>query len=138
VAAPKEATLVVWSPAITVFRSSFAGLNAQERAAQAAERIQALPLGSESAEIKVEPVKIVAEEGEAFKINSNPVFFRAAGDLAADSNQTLNAEAQAAVTALRAGGWVTPVVVGGRSPGPLRFRFQRHCCRVDETVGRSV
>jgi len=102
VAAPKEATLVVWSQAITVFRSSFAGLNAQERAAQAAERIQALPLGSESAEIKVEPVKIGAEEGVAFNVNSNPLFFLTAGDLAADSNQTLNAEAQAAVTALRA------------------------------------
>src|SRR4249920_3555282 len=35
VAAPKEATLAVWNQAITVFRSSFAGLNAQERAAQA-------------------------------------------------------------------------------------------------------
>jgi small-conductance mechanosensitive channel len=102
VAVPKEATLVVWNQAITVFRSSFAGLNAQERAAQAAERIQALPLGSESAEIKVEPVKIVAEEGVAFNVNSNPLFFLTAGDLAADSNQTLNAEAQAAVTALRA------------------------------------
>jgi small-conductance mechanosensitive channel len=102
VAAPKEATLVVWNQAITVFRSSFAGLNAQERAAQAAERIQALPLGSESAEIKVEPVKIVAEEGVAFNVNSNSLFFLTAGDLAADSNQTLNAEAQAAVTALRA------------------------------------
>jgi small-conductance mechanosensitive channel len=102
VAAPKEATLVVWSQAITVFRSSFAGLNAQERAAQAAERIQALPLGSESAEIKLEPVKIGAEEGVAFNVNSNPLFFLTAGDLAADSNQTLNAEAQAAVTALRA------------------------------------
>jgi small-conductance mechanosensitive channel len=102
VAAPKEATLVVWNQAITVFRSSFAGLNAQERVAQAAERIQALPLGSESAEIKVEPVKIGAEEGVAFNINSNPLFFLTAGDLAADSNQTLNAEAQSAVTALRA------------------------------------
>src|SRR4030095_7039156 len=102
VAAPKEATLVVWNQAITVFRSSFAGLNPQERAAHAAERIQALPLGSESAEIKVEPVKIDAEEGVAFSINSNPLFFLTAGDLAADSNQTLNAEAQASVTSLRA------------------------------------
>ena len=102
VAAPKEATLVVWSQAITAFRSSFAGLNPQERVAQAAERIQALPLGSESAEIKVEPVKIGTEEGVAFSINSNPLFFLTAGDLAADANQTLNAEAQAAVTALRA------------------------------------
>src|SRR6266536_303745 len=101
-AAPKEATLVVWNQAITAFRSPFAGLNPQERVAQAAERIQALPLGSESAEIKVEPVKIGTEEGVAFSINSNPLFFLTAGDLAADPNQTLNAEAQAAVTALRA------------------------------------
>ena len=50
--APKEAPLVLWNQPITVFRSSFAGQNPQERAAQAAERIQALPLGSESAEIK--------------------------------------------------------------------------------------
>ena len=102
VAVPKEATLVIWNQAITVFRSSFAGLNAQERAAQATERIQALPLGSESAEIKVEPVKIGAEEGVAFNVNSNPLFFLTAGDLAGDSNQTLTVEAQAAVTALRA------------------------------------
>ena len=102
VAVPKEATLVVWNQAITVFRSSFAGLNAQERAAQAAERIQALPLGSESAEIKFEPVKIGAEEGVAFNVNSNPLFFLTAGDLAPDSNQTLTVEAQTAVTALRA------------------------------------
>ena len=101
-AAPKEATLVVWNQAITVFHSSFAGLNPQERAAQAAERIQALPLGSEFAEIKIEPVKIGTEEGVAFNVNSNPLFFLTAGDLGADSNQTLNAEAQAAVTALRA------------------------------------
>src|SRR5215510_6273065 len=101
-AAPKEAPLVVWNQAITVFRSSFAGLNAQERAAQAAERIEALPLGSESAEIKFEPVKIGAEDGVAFSVNSNPLFFLAAADLAPDSNQTLNAEAQTVVTALRA------------------------------------
>ena len=54
----------------------------QERAAQATERIQALPLGSESAEIKVEPVKIGAEEGVVFNINSSPLFFLTAGDLA--------------------------------------------------------
>ena len=102
VAPPKEATLVVWNQAITSFRASFGGLNPQERAAQAAERIQALPLGSESAEIKVEPVKIGAEEGVVFNINSSPLFFLTTGDLATDSNQMLNAEAQAAVTALRA------------------------------------
>ena len=102
VAPPKEATLVVWNQAITSFRASFGGLNPQERAAQAAERIQALPLGSESAEIKVEPVKIGAEEGVVFNINSSPLFFLTTGDLATDSNQTLNVEAQAAVTALRA------------------------------------
>ena len=102
VAAPKEATLVVWKQAITVFRASFGGLDQQERAAQAAERIQALPLGSESAEIKVEPVKIGAEEGVVFNINSSPLFFLTTGDIATDSNQALNAEAQAAVTALRA------------------------------------
>src|SRR5262245_34659189 len=101
-AAPKEAPLVVWNQAITVFRSSFAGLSAQERAVQAAERIQALPLGSESAEIKFEPAKIGAEEGVRFSVNSNPLFFLAAADLAPDSNQTLNAEAQTVVTALRA------------------------------------
>src|SRR5215510_7742621 len=102
VARPKEAPLVVWSQAITVFRSSFAGLSAEQRATQAAERIQALPLGSESAEIKFEPVKMGAEEGVAFSVNSNPLFFLAAADLARDSNQTLNAEAQTVVTALRA------------------------------------
>ena len=102
VAAPKEAPLVVWNQAITVFRSSFAGLSAEQRAAQAAERIQALPLGSESAEIKFEPAKIGAEEGVAFSVNSNPLFFLASADLAPDANQTLNAEAQTVVTALRA------------------------------------
>jgi hypothetical protein len=100
--APKEAPLVVWNQAVTVFRSSFAGLNAEQRAAQAAERIQALPLGSESAEIKFEPAKIGTEEGVAFSVNSNPLFFLAAADLAPDANQTLNAEAQTVVTALRA------------------------------------
>jgi len=102
VAGSKEAPLVVWNQAITVFRSSFAGLSAEQRAAQAAERIQALPLGSESAEIKFEPAKIGAEEGIAFSVNSNPLFFLAAADLAPDSNQTLNSEAQTVVTALRA------------------------------------
>src|SRR5262249_9354264 len=101
-AAPKEAPLVVWNQAITVFRASFAGLNAQERAAQAAERIEALPLGRESAEIKFEPAKIGAEEGIAFSVNSTPLFSLAAADLAPDANQTLNAEAQTVVTALRA------------------------------------
>ena len=102
VAPPKEAALVVWDQPITVFRSSVAGLNPQERAAQAAERIQALPLGSESAEIKFDPEKIGAAEGLALKVNSDPLFFLTAGDLAPDSKQTLNAEAQRAVTSLRA------------------------------------
>ena len=102
VAAPKEAELVVWNQPITVFRASFAGLTPEERAAQAAERIQDLPLGSESAEIKFEPAKIGAAEGIAFSINSRQLFFLTAGDLAPDSNQTLNAQAQTIVTALRA------------------------------------
>ncbi|HSE89844.1 MAG TPA: mechanosensitive ion channel family protein [Candidatus Binatia bacterium] len=102
VAAPKEAELVVWNQPITVFRASFAGLTPEERAAQAAERIQDLPLGSESAEIKFEPAKIGAAEGVAFSVNSRPLFFLTAGDLAPDSKQPLNAEAQTVVTALRA------------------------------------
>jgi small-conductance mechanosensitive channel len=99
---PKDAPLVLWNQPITVFRSSFAGLNPQERAAQAAERIQDLPLGSESAEIKFEPAKIGNEEGVAFSTNSQQLFFLSAGDLAPDSKQTLNAEAQTVATALRA------------------------------------
>src|SRR4030095_10756876 len=102
VAAPKGAELVVWNQPITLFRASFAGLSPEERAAQAAERIQDLPLGSESAEIKFEPAKIGAAEGIAFSINSRQLFFLTAGDLAPDSNQTLNTQAQTIVTALRA------------------------------------
>jgi small-conductance mechanosensitive channel len=100
--APKEAPLVIGNQPVTVFRSSFAGQNPQERAAQAAERIEALPFGSESAEIKFEPAKIGNEEGVAFSLNSQPLFFLTAGDLAPGSNQTLNTEAQTVVTALRA------------------------------------
>ena len=102
VAPPKEAELVVWNQPITLFRASFAGLTPEERVAQAAERIQDLPLGSESAEIKFEPAKIGAAEGIAFSINSRQLFFLTAGDLAPDSNQTLNTQAQTIVTALRA------------------------------------
>ena len=101
VAAPKEAELVVWNQPITVFRASFAGLTPEERVAQAAERIQDLPLGIESAEIKFEPAKIGTAEGIAFSINSRQLFFLTAGDLAPDSNQTLNTQAQTVVTALR-------------------------------------
>jgi small-conductance mechanosensitive channel len=101
VAPPKEAELVVWNQPITLFRASFAGLTPEERVAQAAERIQDLPLGSESAEIKFEPAKIGAAEGIAFSINSRQLFFLTAGDLAPDSNQTLNTQAQTIVTALR-------------------------------------
>jgi small-conductance mechanosensitive channel len=100
--APKEAPLVLWDQPITVFRSSFAGQNPQQRAAQAAERIEALPLGSESAEIKFEPTKIGNEEGVAFNTNSQQLFVLTAGDLAPDSKQSLNAEAQTVATALRA------------------------------------
>ena len=100
--APKEAPLVLWDQPITVFRSSFAGLNPQERAAQAAERIQDLPLGSESAEIKFEPAKIGTEEGIAFSANSQQLFFLSAGDLAPDSKQSLSAEAQTVTAALGA------------------------------------
>jgi small-conductance mechanosensitive channel len=99
--APKEAPLVLWNQPITVFRSSFAGQNPQERAAQAAEHIQALPLGSESAEIKFELAKIGNEDGVAFISNAQQLFFLTAGDLAPDSTQTLNAEAQTVATALR-------------------------------------
>ena len=99
---PQEAALMVASRPITVFRASFGGLSPQERVAQATERIQALPLGSESAEIKVEPSKIGAEEGVVFNLSSSPLFFLAPGDLPADSKQTLDAEAQKVVTALRA------------------------------------
>src|SRR4029077_5074681 len=100
-AAPTEAPLVVWNQPITVFRTSFAGLNPQERAAQAAERIQALPLKSEGVEIKFDTAKIGAEEGVALSVSSRPLFFLTAGDLVPDSNQTLNAAGQTAVTALR-------------------------------------
>jgi small-conductance mechanosensitive channel len=100
-AAPTEAPLVVWNQPITVFRTSFAGLGPQERAAQAAERIQALPLKSEGVEIKFDPAKIGAEEGVVLSVNSRPLFFLTAGDLVPDSNQTLNAAGQTAVTALR-------------------------------------
>ncbi len=100
-AAPTEAPLVVWNQPITVFRTSFAGLSPQERAAQAAERIQALPLKSEGAEIKFDPARIGAEEGVTLNVNSRPLFFLTAGDLVPDSNQSLNAAAQTAVTALR-------------------------------------
>jgi small-conductance mechanosensitive channel len=100
--APNEAPLVLWNQPITIFRSSFAGQNPQERAAQAAERIQALPLGSESAEIKFEPAKIGNEEGVRFSTNSQQLFVLTAGDLAPDSKQTLSAEAQTVATALRA------------------------------------
>jgi small-conductance mechanosensitive channel len=100
-AAPTEAPLVVWHQPITVFRSSFAGLSPQERAAEAAERIQALPLRSEGAELTFEPAKIGAEEGVALSVSSRPLFFLTTGDLVPDSNQTLNAAAQTAVTALR-------------------------------------
>ncbi len=100
-AAPTEAPLVVWNQPITVFHSSFAGLSPQERAAQAAERIQALPLRSEGAEIRFEPAKIGAEEGVVLSVSSRPLFFLTTGDLVPDSNQTLNAAAQTAVTALR-------------------------------------
>jgi small-conductance mechanosensitive channel len=100
-ATAQEAALVVANQPITVFRASFGGLNPQERAAQATERIKALPLGSASAEVKVEPIKIGAEEGVVFNINSSPLFFLATGDLPADSKQTLNAEAQNVVSALR-------------------------------------
>jgi small-conductance mechanosensitive channel len=102
VSAPKEAPLVLWNQPITTFRSSFAGQNPQERAAQAAERIQALPLGSESAEIKFEPAKIGNEEGLAFSTNSQQLFVLTVNDLAPDSKQTLSAEAQTVATALRA------------------------------------
>ena len=103
VAAPKEATLVVWNQAYHGIPRVFWRTQCHKSGRhKPTERIQALPLGSESAEIKVEPVKIGAEEGVVFNINSSPLFFLTAGDLAADSNQTLNAEAQAAVTALRA------------------------------------
>jgi small-conductance mechanosensitive channel len=100
--APIEAPLVLWNQPITVFRSSFAGRNPQERAAQAAERIQALPIGSEAAEIKFEPAKIGNEEGVVFSTHSQQLFFLTAGDLAPDSKQTLSAEAQTVATTLRA------------------------------------
>jgi small-conductance mechanosensitive channel len=100
-AKPQEAALVIASQPITTFRASFGGLSPQERAAQATERIQALPPGSESAEIKVEPVKIGAEEGVVFNANSNPLFFLTTGDLLPDSKQTLDAETQKVATALR-------------------------------------
>src|SRR4029434_545838 len=92
VAAPKEAELVVWNQPITLFRASFAGLTPEERAAQAAERIQDLPLGSESAEIKYEPAKIGAAEGIAFSINSRQLFFLTVGDLGTDSQQTAHTQ----------------------------------------------
>ncbi|HXV83620.1 MAG TPA: mechanosensitive ion channel family protein [Candidatus Binatia bacterium] len=101
-APPQEAALMVSSQPITVFRVPLAGQSPQERAAQATERILALPVGSESAEIKFEPMKIGAEQGVEFSANSRPLFVLMPGDLGPDSMQTLEAEAQTAVTALRA------------------------------------
>src|SRR5512145_1047068 len=100
--APNEkALLVVWNHPIAVFSSSFAGLPPRERAAQAAERIEALPVGSESGDIKLEQAKIGSEEGVAILLNSRVLFFLTKADLALDSKESLDHAAQAAVRDLR-------------------------------------
>jgi small-conductance mechanosensitive channel len=101
-AKPQEAALVIAGQPVTTFRVPFGGLGPQERAAQAAERIEALPLGGQFAEIKSEPAKVGAEEGVAFSVNASPLFFLTAGDLGPDGKQTLMAESQKVAAALRA------------------------------------
>ena len=96
-----KAQLVVWNHPIAVFSSSFAGLPPRERAAQAAERIEALPVGSESGDIKLEQAKIGSEEGVAILLNSRVLFFLTKADLALDSKESLDHAAQAAVRDLR-------------------------------------
>ena len=61
--AAEEAALVVWSRPIALFRSQFEGLSPQDRIAAASARIQTLPRGAESAEIKIEKAKIGTAAG---------------------------------------------------------------------------
>jgi small-conductance mechanosensitive channel len=99
--AAEEAALVVGSRPVTVFRSSFEGLTPQERVAAASARIETLPPGTESAEIKIEEAKIGTAAAVAVVIGSRVVFFLTQGDLDPASNDSLHRVAQQAAENLK-------------------------------------
>jgi small-conductance mechanosensitive channel len=96
-----EAALIVGSRPVTVFRSSFEGLNPQDRVAEALARIRALPPGAESAEVKIEEAKIGTTAAVALVVGSRVVFFLTQADLEPASNDTLYSAAQQAAENLK-------------------------------------
>jgi small-conductance mechanosensitive channel len=94
--AAEEAALVLWGRPVALFRSPFEGLSPRDRVAAASARIQRLPPGAESAEIKIEEAKIGTAAGVAVVVGSRVVFFLTQADLDPASNDTLYGAAQRA------------------------------------------
>jgi small-conductance mechanosensitive channel len=99
--AAEDAALIVWNRPVTVFRSSFEGLIPRDRVVAASARIQTLPPGAESAEIKIEEVKIGTAAAVAVVVGSRVVFFLTQGDLDPASSDTLYRAAQQAAENLK-------------------------------------
>jgi len=97
----ETAPLIFWNREITVFRAYFEQLSPAQRAANAAERIEAVP---ETGEWKVEAIEEADGQSSRMLItfNGKPMFRLMPEDLDPESGETLKAAADHAVAQLRA------------------------------------
>ena len=98
----EAAPLVFWNRQITTFRSYVNQLSPAERAARATERLASLPNDRSEWRIATTEATLGQYTGLMVSVNDQYVFAILAGDLDADSNETLQAAADHAVAQLRA------------------------------------
>jgi small-conductance mechanosensitive channel len=92
----EPAVLEIWNRPIATFRAPVGGVAPVRRAANARDRIDALPRGSESADITIHPGRVGADEGLMLAVGGRVVFGLVPGDLDPEGTATLPQAAAAA------------------------------------------
>jgi small-conductance mechanosensitive channel len=84
-----EARIELWNRLIAWQRGTLGGVSAQERAYHASQRLDALPLSVNIADIVLRPVEIDDQRTVAFTWKGQILFFLGSNDLDKESNETL-------------------------------------------------
>lgn len=95
--ASNEARIEFWNRQIAVQRASLAGITPQQRAERATERLEALPLGVDSGEIALHPLKIENQDGVGFLCRGQLLLFLSTDDMDKESGESLEQASQAAL-----------------------------------------
>jgi small-conductance mechanosensitive channel len=92
----EPAVLEIWNRPIATFRAPVGGVAPEQRAANARDRIDALPRGSEEADLSIHPGRVGTDEGLMLAVGGRVVFGLVSGDLDPESATTLPQAAAAA------------------------------------------